>query len=62
MLTLNVEVFPDSVQSYLLMSQTHLRLDDRAAAVQDLQRAVAIDPRNAALKRQLDELKRARAR
>jgi hypothetical protein len=45
-----------------LERNVHLRLDDRSAAAQDLERALAIEPRNATLKRQLDALKRLRSR
>jgi hypothetical protein len=55
-LQLNVEFFPKSVESYLALSQAHERKRDQAAAVKDLEKALALEPGNAAIKRQLTRL------
>jgi hypothetical protein len=55
-LQLNVEFFPKSAESYVTLSQAHERKRDQAAAVKDLEKALALDPGNAAIKRQLTRL------
>jgi hypothetical protein len=54
---LNLEYYPKSAQSYVLMSQAHARKRDRSTAIKDLEEALKIDPENMAAKRQLDQLK-----
>ena len=56
-LTLNVEFFPRSVDSYIALAQAHERKRDQAAAVKDLEKALALEPDNAAVKRQLARLR-----
>ncbi len=56
-LQLNVEFFPKSVDSYLALSQVHERKRDAASAVKDLEKALELDPQNAAAKRQLTRLR-----
>jgi hypothetical protein len=54
---LNLEYYPKSAQSYVVMSQVHARKNDRAAAIKDLEEALKIEPDNMQAKRQLDQLK-----
>ena len=56
-LQLNIEFFPKSIDSYLTLAQAHERKRDQAAAVKDLEKALALDPENAAAKRQLARLR-----
>ena len=56
-LQLNVEFYPKSVESYIVLAQVHERKRDQAAAVKDLEKALALDPDNAAVKRQLARLR-----
>jgi Flp pilus assembly protein TadD len=39
------------------MSAAHMNKNDKAEAIKDLEKAAALDPQNAGLKRQLDQLK-----
>jgi mono/diheme cytochrome c family protein len=59
-LLLNVEFYPKSAESYVVLAQVHARKKDQAAAVKDLEKAIAIDPGNIAAKRQLDSLRKSR--
>ena len=54
----NVEYYPKSSRSYLLMSQAHMAKQDRAGAIKDLEKAIDIDPNNAQAKTQLETLKK----
>ena len=56
-LRLNLEYYPNSVLSYRRMAQAYQRKNDQAAAIQSVEKALEIDPDNAAAKRQLDRLK-----
>jgi len=56
-LQLNVEFYPKSAESYVVLAQAHERKRDEAAAAKDLEKALAIDPDNAAIKRQLARLR-----
>lgn len=53
----NLEHYPKSSRTYLLMSQIHNAKGDKAAAIKDLEKAAEIDPPNAHLKAQLAQLK-----
>jgi tetratricopeptide (TPR) repeat protein len=55
-LQLNVEFFPQSAASYVELAKAHIVKRDRDSAVADLTRALAIDPANADVKRQLRAL------
>ena len=57
-LQLNVEFYPNFAESYLVLSQVHVRKKDPAAAIKDLEKAMALDPANATAKRQLDALRK----
>ena len=56
-LQLNIEFNPKSIDSYLVLAQVHERKRDQAAAVKDLEKALALDPVNASAKRQLARLR-----
>jgi hypothetical protein len=56
-LQLNLENFPMSARTYAGLSQAQQRKNDKDAAVKSLEKAVELDPQNAQLKRQLDQLK-----
>jgi len=55
-LQLNIEFYPNFAESYLVLSQVHVRKRDQVAAVKDLEKAIALDPSNGSAKRQLSEL------
>jgi tetratricopeptide (TPR) repeat protein len=56
-LQLNVEFYPKSVASFLLLSEVHQAKGDRDQAAADLQKALEIDPQSAQAKRQLRALR-----
>jgi tetratricopeptide (TPR) repeat protein len=56
-LQVNLEYFPLSSRTYAGLSQAQQRKNDKDAAIRSLEKAVELDPQNAALKRQLDQLK-----
>jgi hypothetical protein len=56
-LQVNIEHFPLSARTYAALSQAQLRKNDKAAAIRSQEKAVELDPQNAQLKRQLDQLK-----
>jgi tetratricopeptide (TPR) repeat protein len=56
-LQLNVEFYPKSIESYIVLAQVHERKRDQAAAVKDLEKVLALDPDNSAAKRQLARLR-----
>ena len=56
-LQVNLENFPMSSRTYAAFSQAQQRKNDKDAAVKSLEKAVELDPQNAQLKRQLDQLK-----
>ena len=56
-LQLNLEYYPLSSSTYAGLAQAHQKRSDKDAAIKALERAVEIDPQNAQIKRQLDQLK-----
>ena len=56
-LNLNLEFYPKSARTYVVMSQAHQKKSDKDAAVRDLEKAVELDPNNAQAKQQLQQLK-----
>jgi tetratricopeptide (TPR) repeat protein len=56
-LTLNLEFFPKSSRTYIVMAQAHQRKNDKTSAIKDLEKAVELDPNNAQAKQQLEQLK-----
>jgi tetratricopeptide (TPR) repeat protein len=59
-LQLNVEFYPNFADSYVVLAQVHVRKNDPAAAVKDLEKAIVLDPANTSAKRQLAELRKRR--
>jgi tetratricopeptide (TPR) repeat protein len=53
----NLEYYPKSVRSYLLMSQIHQAKNDKDAAIKDVEKALEIDPNNNQAKARLQQLK-----
>jgi hypothetical protein len=56
-LQVNLEYFPLSSRTYAGLAAAQRAKNDTAAAVKSLEKAVELDPQNAQLKRQLDQLK-----
>ena len=56
-LEINAQFFPGSSRTFQAMSAAHLKKNDKAEAIKDLEKAAALDPQNPGLKRQLDQLK-----
>jgi tetratricopeptide (TPR) repeat protein len=56
-LQLNIEFYPKSAPSYVVLAQVHVRKNDQAAAIKDLQKAIELDPSNADAARELARLK-----
>jgi hypothetical protein len=56
-LEINTQFFPGSSRTFQAMSAAHLKKNDKAEAIKDLEKAAAADPQNPQLKRQLDQLK-----
>jgi hypothetical protein len=56
-LRLNLEYYPASSRTYAALSQVEQRRNDKDAAIRNLEKAIDLDPQNAPLKRQLDQLK-----
>jgi tetratricopeptide (TPR) repeat protein len=55
-LQLNIEFYPKSAQSYVVLAQVHTRKNDRAAAVKDLQKAIELDPSDTDARRALSNI------
>lgn len=53
----NLEYYPKSVRSYLLLSQIHQAKNDKDAAIKDVEKALEIDPNNNQAKARLQQLK-----
>jgi len=56
-LQLNLEYYPLSSRTYAGLSQALQKKGDKDGAIKALERAVDLDPQNAQIKRQLDQLK-----
>jgi len=54
----NVDYYPKSARSYLVMSQAHMAKQDKAGAIKDLEKALDLDPNNAQAKTQLETIKK----
>jgi len=59
-LRLNLEYFPLSSRTYAALGQVQQKQNDKDGALKSLTRAVELDPQNAQVKRQLDQLKDAK--
>jgi hypothetical protein len=53
----NLEYYPKSARTYLLMSQIHQAKNDKDAAIKDVEKALEIDPNNNQAKTRLQQLK-----
>jgi tetratricopeptide (TPR) repeat protein len=56
-LQLNLEYYPKSARTYLIMSLVHQRANDHDAAVKDVEKAIELDPTNPQAKQALQRLK-----
>ena len=56
-LQVNLEYFPMSARTYTGLSQAQRAKNDTPAAIKSLEKALELDPQNAQLKRQLEQLK-----
>jgi hypothetical protein len=59
-LQLNLEYFPFSSRTYAGIAQAQQKKNDKDGALTSLTRATELDPQNAQIKRQLDQLKEAK--
>ncbi|HUK35953.1 MAG TPA: c-type cytochrome [Vicinamibacterales bacterium] len=59
-LQLNLDYFPFSSRTYAALGQAQQKLSNRDEALKNLTRASELDPQNAQIKRQLDQLKDAK--
>lgn len=57
-LRLNLELFPQSANTYVVMAQAQQVKNDKTGAIASLEKALALDPMNAQARRALDELRR----
>jgi tetratricopeptide (TPR) repeat protein len=57
-LQMNIELFPKSVPSYVALAQAQQAKKDNPAAIAALEKAAAIDPKNAQVQRMLGQLTR----
>jgi hypothetical protein len=53
----NLEYYPKSARTYLLMSQIHQAKNDKEAAIKDVEKALEIDPNSNQAKTRLQQLK-----
>ncbi len=56
-LQLNLQQFPRSAQTYVMMSQAQVAKKDTAGAISSLEKALEIDPQNAGARRALNQLR-----
>jgi cytochrome c553 len=54
----NLEYYPKSSRTYVVMSQIHNAKGDKAAAIKDLEKAIELDANNAQAKAQLETLRK----
>jgi cytochrome c-type biogenesis protein CcmH/NrfG len=57
-LNLNLGLFPQSARTYVALANAQVAKQDSAGAIASLEKALAIEPNNAAARRQLDQLRR----
>lgn len=57
-LNLNLTLFPQSARTYVALANAQVAKQDTAGAIASLEKAIAIEPNNAAVRRQLDGLRR----
>lgn len=56
-LKLNAEMYPESSDTYALMGEAHMAMEDKDAAIKNLEKAVELAPRNRRAVQRLTELK-----
>jgi hypothetical protein len=56
-LRFNLELFPESAESYVLMSEAQVAKNDTAGAIASLEKALEIDPQNFGARRALGQLR-----
>jgi hypothetical protein len=56
-LNMNLGLFPQSARTYVALAQAQAAKKDTAGAISSLEKALAIEPNNAAARRQLDQLR-----
>ena len=56
-LRLNLEYYPTSARTYTGLAQAQRAANDTAGAIKSLEKAVELDPQNAQIKQQLEQLK-----
>ncbi len=56
-LKLNTEMYPESSDSYALMGEAYMAMEDKEAAIKSLEKAVELAPRNRRAVQRLEELK-----
>ena len=56
-LKLNTEMYPESSNAYALMGEAHVAMDNKDAAIESLEKAVELAPRNRRAVQRLEELK-----
>ena len=56
-LELNAELYPDAAISYFYLGDLYARTGARDKAIQNLEKALELNPRNPLAKRKLEELK-----
>lgn len=56
-LEFNLEMFPKSAESYVLLAEAQVTKNDKAGAIKSLETALQIDPRNFGARRALNQLK-----
>jgi tetratricopeptide (TPR) repeat protein len=54
----NLEYYPRSSRSYVVMSQAHAAKHDTAGAIKDLEKALELDPNNTQAKTRLENLRK----
>jgi cytochrome c-type biogenesis protein CcmH/NrfG len=57
-LNMNIKLFPQSVRSYVALAQAQQVKKDVPGAIASLEKAIAIDPKNAQATRMLADLKK----
>ena len=57
-LNLNLGLFPQSARTYVALANAQVAKQDTTGAIASLEKALAIEPNNAAARRQLDQLRR----
>jgi tetratricopeptide (TPR) repeat protein len=62
LLRMNLEFYPDSARTYALLGFAYTRKPDDASAITNLEKSLALDPTNAMVRGQLEQLREYRRR